>query len=54
MQIVVGLAVGTALTLLARAGYFKTDLVVPFVKGWYPDLGWLYLPFAAMVVDAKL
>ncbi len=49
-QLAIGLAVGTALTLLAGAGLFKTALVVPFVKGWYPDLGWLYLPFAALVV----
>jgi phospho-N-acetylmuramoyl-pentapeptide-transferase len=35
---------------LARMNLFKTDLVVPFFKQWYPELGWWYLPFAMLVV----
>ena len=40
----------TAITgLYAGAGY-DTTLSVPFLKNVRPDLGWLYIPFATLVV----
>jgi phospho-N-acetylmuramoyl-pentapeptide-transferase len=50
LQCLIGLGAGGALMALARMNLFKTDLVVPFFKQWYPELGWWYLPFAMLVV----
>ena len=49
-QTAVGLVVGAALLWLAHANLFSTDLSVPFAKNSNLHLGWLYLPFAALVV----
>ena len=46
-QIVVAvLAMGILFTLPA----YSTELSVPFFKNFTPDLGWLYLPFAVLVM----
>jgi phospho-N-acetylmuramoyl-pentapeptide-transferase len=47
MQLVIGLLVGTLLYL--RPG-FDTHVSVPFLKVINPDLGWIYILFAALVI----
>jgi phospho-N-acetylmuramoyl-pentapeptide-transferase len=51
-QSVVGLAVGVALIVLASqdTALFNTRLIFPFFKTWIPDLGVVYVPFAALVL----
>jgi phospho-N-acetylmuramoyl-pentapeptide-transferase len=51
-QIVVGLAVGVTLLVLARYDLYSTRLIFPFFKQLIPDMGWLYVPFAAFVLVA--
>jgi phospho-N-acetylmuramoyl-pentapeptide-transferase len=48
-QCAVGLAVGLYLWRFPVDGV-TTQLAVPFVKDWVPDLGWLYVLFAALIV----
>lgn len=51
-QIVVGLLVGLSLLYLSgqHPEAYSTRLVIPFFKQAIPDLGWLYVPFAAIVL----
>jgi phospho-N-acetylmuramoyl-pentapeptide-transferase len=49
-QILAGLAVGIVLLILAQQGLYNTRLIFPFFKGLIPDLGWLYLLFAIIVL----
>jgi len=50
-QIVIGLALGAALVLIAsRGGPYSTRLIFPFFKTLIPDLGWWYIPFAVLVL----
>jgi phospho-N-acetylmuramoyl-pentapeptide-transferase len=51
-QLLVGLAVGVALLVLATQTppLFITRLIPPFFKNFIPDLGMLYIPFAALVL----
>ncbi len=51
-QIVVGLAVGVSLMMLAsqEPPLYNTRLIFPFFKRFIPDLGMLYVPFAALVL----
>jgi phospho-N-acetylmuramoyl-pentapeptide-transferase len=51
-QIVCGLAVGAVLLVLAHNNLYSTRVIFPFFKRLIPDLGWLYLPFAAFVLVA--
>jgi phospho-N-acetylmuramoyl-pentapeptide-transferase len=53
-QIVVGLAVGVAVLVLADQNppLYNTRLIFPFFKNLIPDLGVFYLPFAAFVLVA--
>jgi len=51
-QVLVGLLVGITLLLLARHDLYSTRLIFPFFKQLIPDLGWLYVPFAAFVLVA--
>ena len=48
----VGAAAGVGVVLLALAGenLYNTRLIFPFFKGAIPDLGWLYVPFAVLVL----
>ncbi len=49
-QIVVGLAVGVTLLVLARHDLYNTRLIFPFFKQLIPDLGWFYAAFAVLVL----
>ena len=49
-QILVGLGVGLSLMALAHYNLYSTRLIFPFFKGLIPDLGWLYVPFAVLVL----
>src|SRR5918996_6327639 len=50
-QALVGLLVGIALMILANEfQLFNTRLIPPFFKNWIPDIGWLYVPFAMIVL----
>jgi phospho-N-acetylmuramoyl-pentapeptide-transferase len=49
-QIVVAVAVGIVLLVLADEGLYNTRLIFPFFKRLIPDLGWLYVPFAVLVL----
>jgi phospho-N-acetylmuramoyl-pentapeptide-transferase len=50
LQCGVAAAVGVSLLLLSNQGLYNTLLVFPFFKGLMPDLGWLYVPFAVLVL----
>lgn len=50
LQLVAASAVGIALVLLAEAGRFDLRLGIPFFKHFDPQLGWLYVPFAVLVI----
>jgi phospho-N-acetylmuramoyl-pentapeptide-transferase len=49
-QILVALAVGVSLMVLAQHGLYNTRLIFPFFKDLIPDLGWMYVPFAVLVL----
>jgi phospho-N-acetylmuramoyl-pentapeptide-transferase len=53
LQVLIGTAVGLVLLVLARRGEYNTRLVLPFFKRVIPELGWLYVPFAAFVLTAE-
>ena len=46
-QLAVGAVTGLSLVLIPD---FTTTITVPFFKNLRPDLGWLYVPFAALVI----
>jgi phospho-N-acetylmuramoyl-pentapeptide-transferase len=50
LQLVVALVVGLALVRLAGNGVYDLHLGIPFLKNVTPDLGWLYVPFAMLVI----
>ena len=52
LQVAVGLALGLTLLLLADSNLYNTRLIFPFFKQLIPDIGWLYLPFAAFYLAA--
>lgn len=49
-QGVVALGVGVALIWLSEHDLYNTELIFPFFKQLTPDLGWLYVPFAVLVL----
>ena len=49
-QGVVALVVGLALIELARNDLYNTDIIFPFFKEFTPDIGWLYVPFAMLIL----
>ena len=49
-QGVVAFAVGLALIELARNNLYSTDIIFPFFKEFTPDIGWLYVPFAMLIL----
>jgi phospho-N-acetylmuramoyl-pentapeptide-transferase len=51
-QMVVALAVGIVLVLMAAQGLYNTQLFFPFFKQLHPDLGAWYVPFAVVVLVA--
>ena len=48
--IVVGLAFGVVLIVLNSNELYSTRLIFPFFKRFIPDIVWLYVPFAALVL----
>jgi phospho-N-acetylmuramoyl-pentapeptide-transferase len=52
LQILVGIAVGVVLLVLAQRGLYNTRLIFPFFKNLIPDLGWWYLPFTVFTLVA--
>ena len=50
LQLVIGIAVGVALIVLAQKNLYNTRLIFPFFKNLIPDLGWFYVPFATLVL----
>jgi phospho-N-acetylmuramoyl-pentapeptide-transferase len=51
-QVIIGVGVGVALLVLARLDLYNTHLLFPFFKRFIPDLGWMYVLFAAFVCVA--
>jgi phospho-N-acetylmuramoyl-pentapeptide-transferase len=52
-QVLIGIAVGIALILLAHNNLYSTRLIFPFFKRLIPDLGWAYLLFGTFVLVAS-
>jgi len=52
LQTLAGIAVGLVLMWLQSENLYNTRLIFPFFKQLIPDLGWLYVPFAAFVLVA--
>jgi len=50
LQILIGIGVGVSLMVLAREDIYNTRLIFPFFKNLIPDLGWLYVGFATLVL----
>jgi phospho-N-acetylmuramoyl-pentapeptide-transferase len=48
--IVVGIAFGVVLIVLNSHELYSTRLIFPFFKRFIPDILWLYVPFAALVL----
>jgi phospho-N-acetylmuramoyl-pentapeptide-transferase len=49
-QWIVALLLGVVLLWLVQEGRYGTTLSVPFFKKWTPDIGWLYAPWAMIVI----
>jgi phospho-N-acetylmuramoyl-pentapeptide-transferase len=49
-QVLVAVAVGVVLLVLAHNNLYSTRLIFPFFKRLIPDLGWWYVPFAVIVL----
>jgi phospho-N-acetylmuramoyl-pentapeptide-transferase len=49
-QIVIAVGVGLSLMALHAADLYSTRLIFPFFKRLIPDLGWMYVPFAVLVL----
>jgi phospho-N-acetylmuramoyl-pentapeptide-transferase len=49
-QVLVAVAVGIILLVLADNNLYSTRLIFPFFKRLIPDLGWWYVPFAVLVL----
>jgi len=50
LQVVAATLVAYFLYRYSFTGQFDTTLTVPFAKGLHPDLGWLFIPFAVLVI----
>jgi phospho-N-acetylmuramoyl-pentapeptide-transferase len=53
LQILAAAAVGAVLVALAASGAYSTSLQMPFFKEIAPKLGWLYVPFAVLVLTSS-
>ena len=49
-QSIVAFAVGLALIELSQNNLYNTDIIFPFFKEFTPNIGWLYVPFAMLVL----
>ncbi len=50
LQVLIALAVGVTLMVLASYDLYNTRLIFPFFKNLIPDLGWFYVAFAVAVL----
>jgi phospho-N-acetylmuramoyl-pentapeptide-transferase len=50
LQVLVAAGVGVALLVLEQYGLYNTRVIFPFFKRLIPELGWLYVPFAVVVL----
>jgi len=58
-QLLLGLIVGIFMKVKGGSIVYSltsqtggTHLCFPFIKNWYPDLGWFYIPYAMIVITA--
>jgi phospho-N-acetylmuramoyl-pentapeptide-transferase len=51
-QLLIALAVGIVLLVMAQKGMYNTRLIFPFFKSLIPELGWWYVPFTMLVLTA--
>ena len=49
-QSMVATAVGLTLLRLAEGDLYSSEIIFPFFKQFTPDIGWLYVPFAVLVL----
>ena len=49
-QSAVATAVGLSLLQLTHDGLYSSEIIFPFFKQFTPDIGWLYVPFAVLVL----
>ena len=49
-QSAVATAVGLTLLQLTHSGLYSSEIIFPFFKQFTPDIGWLYVPFAVLVL----
>lgn len=49
-QVAVATAVGVTLLRLTHSGLYSSEIIFPFFKEFTPDIGWLYVPFAVLVL----
>ena len=49
-QCAVATAVGVSLLQLTHSDLYSSAIIVPFFKGYTPDIGWMYVPFAVVVL----
>ncbi len=49
-QSAVATAVGVSLLQLTDSGLYSSEIIFPFFKQFTPDIGWLYVPFAVLVL----
>jgi phospho-N-acetylmuramoyl-pentapeptide-transferase len=52
LQVVIALAIGITLLVLAANNLYNTRLIFPFFKNLIPDLGWWYIPFTVAVLTS--
>ena len=50
LQVLVSVAVGVVLMVLAANNLYNTRLIFPFFKNLIPDRGWFYVPFTVLVL----
>jgi phospho-N-acetylmuramoyl-pentapeptide-transferase len=50
LQVLVALAVGVTLMVLAANNLYNTRLIFPFFKNLIPELGWFYVAFTVLVL----
>jgi phospho-N-acetylmuramoyl-pentapeptide-transferase len=49
-QFSIGITVGVVLLWLASENIYNTRVIFPFFKTLIPDIGWWYVPFAALIL----
>jgi phospho-N-acetylmuramoyl-pentapeptide-transferase len=50
LQVLLAIAIGVVLMILADNNLYNTRLIFPFFKNLIPDLGWFYVAFAVLVL----